>query len=293
MKRAFTSRELLSLAWGLTLMFAVLPNALPHGLAASGPAWIFLLWTGLAVAGFAWAAVRPLREACILLIVFFLGNVLQGCVVASSFWQQWFRSPDTVPALRLLSMPLLKVGLALIMIAVLLWLRYRPWELFLARGELNAPVEPVRGFQIPLRWALLSVVVTIFCALILVLISHPRPSPAALAGALPLLPVVLLTAAMNAFAEEVMFRGALLAPLDRAVGPRHAVLLTAVLFGIFHYHGIPSGCLGVVLTTLLGWFWGKCMVETKGLLLPWLMHFVLDALIFWFIAAELTQGLKW
>jgi membrane protease YdiL (CAAX protease family) len=289
MKRAFTSRGLLPLAWGLTLMFALLPNALSHGLTALTPAWIFLLWTGVAVAGLAWAAVRPLREACILLIVFFLGSMLQGCVVASSFWQSWFRGPETGLGLQLLGRPLPKVGIAAVMLGVLLWLRFHPRELFLARGEPNAPVEPVRGFRIPLRWGLLSGLMTLFSAVILVAIFHPCPSPAALAGALPLLPVVLLAAALNAFAEEVMFRGALLAPLDRAVGQRHAVLLTAVLFGIFHYHGIPSGCLGVVLTTLLGWFWGKCMVETKSLLLPWLMHLVLDALIFWFIAAGLRS----
>jgi membrane protease YdiL (CAAX protease family) len=44
-------------------------------------------------------------------------------------------------------------------------------------------------------------------------------------------------AAMNSFAEEMLYRGVLLGPLLRSVTANQAVLMIAVLFGIAHYHG--------------------------------------------------------
>jgi membrane protease YdiL (CAAX protease family) len=96
--------------------------------------------------------------------------------------------------------------------------------------------------------------------------------------------MILVLAAMNAFGEEAMYRGGLLAPLIPAVGTRHAILLTAAFFGIGHYYGVPNGIVGVAMSTLLGWFLGKCMVETKGFFWPWFIHFLQDVMIFYFLA---------
>jgi membrane protease YdiL (CAAX protease family) len=69
-------------------------------------------------------------------------------------------------------------------------------------------------------------------------------------------------------------------PLLRQVTKNQAISMTAVLFGIAHYHGTPSGFPGMGLTFIAGWIFGLAMVETRSILLPWLLHFVPDAAIY-------------
>jgi hypothetical protein len=100
------------------------------------------------------------------------------------------------------------------------------------------------------------------------------------AGATRYLPLALVLAAMNSFAEEMLYRGVLFGPLLRQVTANQAISMTAVLFGIAHYHGTPSGFPGMGLTFIAGWVFGLAMVETRSILLPWLLHFVPDAVIY-------------
>jgi membrane protease YdiL (CAAX protease family) len=102
-------------------------------------------------------------------------------------------------------------------------------------------------------------------------------------GEVRYLPLALLLAAMNSFAEEMLYRGALFGPLLRQVTANHAISMTAVLFGIAHYQGTPSGFPGMTLTFMagwVGWVFGLAMVETRSILLPWFLHYVPDAVIF-------------
>jgi hypothetical protein len=100
------------------------------------------------------------------------------------------------------------------------------------------------------------------------------------AGAIRHLPLALVLAAMNSFAEEMLYRGVLFGPLLRLVTTNQAISMTAVLFGIAHYHGTPSGFPGMGLTFIAGWVFGLAMVETRSILLPWFLHFVPDAVIY-------------
>ena len=94
------------------------------------------------------------------------------------------------------------------------------------------------------------------------------------------LPLALVLAAMNSFAEEMLYRAVLLGPLLRQVTANQAISMTAVLFGIAHYHGTPSGFPGMGLTFIAGWVFGFAMVESRSVLLPWFLHFVPDAVVF-------------
>jgi Type II CAAX prenyl endopeptidase Rce1-like len=60
----------------------------------------------------------------------------------------------------------------------------------------------------------------------------------------------------------------------------------AAVFGMWHYHGIPSGMTGVALTFVYGWIMGvlKEQLGGGGLLLPVLAHTVADYYIFTTIA---------
>ena len=111
-----------------------------------------------------------------------------------------------------------------------------------------------------------------------------RPSLEAFVKVLPLIPVSLLIAVVNAFNEEFTMRAAPLSKLVPVIGKQQALMVTTVFFGLGHFYGIPNGVPGVLLAGFLGWFLGKSILETKGFFWAWLIHFLPDAFIFTFIA---------
>jgi membrane protease YdiL (CAAX protease family) len=162
-----------------------------------------------------------------------------------------------------------KVVAAFVMMAVLALLGYRRQEFFVssgAHGKLwigsGVSAAVVMGFAI------------------VAYLQATAPGAKAGAGAVRYLPLALVLAAMNSFAEEMLYRGVLLGPLLRQVTRNQAIAMTAVLFGIGHYHGTPSGFPGMALTFIAGWVFGLAMVETGSILLPWFLHFVPDAVIY-------------
>jgi membrane protease YdiL (CAAX protease family) len=61
-------------------------------------------------------------------------------------------------------------------------------------------------------------------------------------------------------------------------------VITAVLFGLRHYYGQPSGPLGVVMAGIAGWFWARSMIETRGFFWAFFIHMVQDVVILSFLA---------
>ena len=161
------------------------------------------------------------------------------------------------------------------MMVVLVLLGYRRQEFFLSSGAHGK------------LWIGSGVVAAVIIgASILVYFQASSTAPKPASGAAHYLPLALVLAAMNAFAEEMLYRGVLLAPLLRQVTANQAVAMTAALFGIAHYHGTPSGFPGMALTFVAGWIFGLAMVETRSILLPWFLHFVPDAVIYVSSAAQ-------
>ncbi len=111
-----------------------------------------------------------------------------------------------------------------------------------------------------------------------------RPSVDTLIRVLPLFPVAVLIAAMNGFNEEFTLRAAPLSELVNSVGREQALMMTTVFFGLGHFYGVPPNLIGVALAGFLGWFLGKSILETRGFLWAWLIHFVQDIFIFTFLA---------
>lgn len=281
----------LSIAWAVTLLVSLLPDVLSRTLTGGVPAWLFpaklVLLGVLIVAGLFWRTARLLRVYSILFLVLYVAEYLRNCVTNAPRWREWFAGPSSGFTTHMLGEQVLRVGVAVVMIAALLLLRYLPRDFFLVKGDLNAPAAPVRwlGIDKPIGWRRLGIISSLCISLgmLTFLVIAGRPPLAAVNRILPLLPMVLLLAAMNAFAEEVSFRCALLAPLLGTIGQRQAVLLTAAYFGIAHYYGVPYGIVGVVMSGVLGWYLGKCMVETSGLFWPWFIHFLQDVLAFSFM----------
>ena len=51
--------------------------------------------------------------------------------------------------------------------------------------------------------------------------------------------------------------------------------------------GTPSGPFGFVQTGLLGLLLGKAKLDTRGMGWPWIIHVVLDTIIYFFVAATM------
>jgi membrane protease YdiL (CAAX protease family) len=82
--------------------------------------------------------------------------------------------------------------------------------------------------------------------------------------------------------EDLIFRGALLYILIKRLGPQKAVLISAFLFGIYHW--FSWGALGqpvqmaiiFLMTGLAGYVFALAFEKTRSLYLPFALHFGVD-----------------
>lgn len=166
-------------------------------------------------------------------------------------------------------------------------------DLFLCRGNLAAPAQPIPflGLRKPIPWTVFGPALLVVFGVALPLFLYFTVHPDFTAGGhiLRFLPWILLVAALNAANEEFQFRNVLLAHLRNAVAPAEAVLLTAVLFGLGHYYGQPSGPIGVVMAGIAGWVWARSMIETRGFAWAFFIHMVQDIVIFSFLAVAAAK----
>lgn len=276
-------------AWVAMLAVSELPEILLATATVHAPDW--LLWAKIgflaAFAGLAlwWRALRRLRSYGLVLLAFFLALKMSAWVGSTAWWQDRFARPDVSFARGFAGLFLLDTGVALVVIAALCALKRRPRNFFLTRGRLDAPIAPVAwlGIKAGESWRAFG---WIFAGAAGVCVLFPTviaiaPSATMIARAAPLLPVVLLLAAINAFNEEIYFRSSLLSTLNDALGKGQTLLLSAVFFGLAHYlNGSPPGVPGVLMTGFLAWLIGKSMLETGGFLWPWFIHFVPDVVVF-------------
>ena len=236
----------------------------------------------------------PLRDYfVVMLTVLVLTTVVDPLIRGALFGA--IAPAGTDPQLRrLFAERVLLVLEALAVVPVLAALGYRGREAYVAVGNLRAPTG-LRIRRRALSWAVVGPIVAILLVLATAAFasSLARPTPDLWSRALPLLPIAWLAAALNAFAEEVLYRAGPLGPLAQVVGPRAGVWILAVWFGLGHvYGGIPSGVTGFVMAGLLGLLWGKAMIDTRGLGMPWALHFSADAAIYTFLAVAAVAGTR-
>lgn len=89
----------------------------------------------------------------------------------------------------------------------------------------------------------------------------------------------LVFAGYNSIIEEIIFRAILFSYLLDIMDRRMALVSQALLFGIFHWHGIPSGILGIVLAFIFGLILGKNVEETNGIFMAIVFHFCIDFIL--------------
>ena len=94
------------------------------------------------------------------------------------------------------------------------------------------------------------------------------------------LPLILLISFTNSFSEEIIYRFAINGNLTSAAPKLTVLIISAILFGIPHYLGFPSGVMGVLMSGALGYILSKATYETKGIGIAWAIHFLQDIIIF-------------
>lgn len=295
----FTKRTMILTAWVVMLIVSDLPDILLTTLGGTIPSWI--LW---AKAGFlvvflaltlAWKAIRPLWQYAGIFLVLFLSLGLTKLVRNTGWFQNNFNYVGVSFFTGYAAVFVLDIFVALAVLAALWFMKRDRKAFFLVKGQLDAPIEPVRWLAIKAgeSWKTFG---WIFAAVAGLGVAIPTVLGIAPAGeiilkALPLLPLALLLAAINAFTEEAYYRCSLLSTLHETIGKAQTLLLMAVFFGLGHWlYGSPPGFIGFLMVGFLAWLLGKAMLETRGFLWPWLIHFVPDAVIFFSYALLFVQS---
>jgi membrane protease YdiL (CAAX protease family) len=282
-------------AWIATLLLSKLPLVIARDLLGSDIPWIVPTWIGTALlfftATFLWQRLKPLRSyfailGIILLITAWLDPLLRGTAVWSNL------TAGQSEMLIIFADRIMLLLSTMIVLACLFLMGYKRRDAFLTVGNMRAhlggraSLENKRSVTWPVIGTIMAVVLGgSFFAL---LVSLSPGVQLNLGAVLPWLPVILLSAGMNAFGEEAMYRAAPLAPLITPVGAVQALWMTSVWFGLGHYYGgTPSGPVGAVGSGLLGLLLGKAMLDTRGMGWSWVIHVVMDTAIYTAVAMSI------
>ena len=292
--RAFSSNRtlLVLIAWVSTLLLSKFPLVVARDMLRIDIPSINYVWIALAVLlwfiTYVWRPLQPLRGyflimGVILLVTFVFDPFVKGTVM----WKNLFSNASSMSIL--FGERILLLFESLIVISILFLMGMSRKQAFLTVGHLRAPLggESKLSDRKQLSWALFGTVMAILLGGLFFwfLSSQNQISNLNVTAILSLLPLILASAALNAISEEVTYRAAPLATLVPVVGPVHAIWLTSLWFGFGHYYGgIPSGPVGLIQTGLLALLLGKAMLDTRGLGWSWIIHVVLDTVIYFFIA---------
>ena len=282
-------------AWISTLLLSNLPLVIARDVLGSDIPWITIAWIGTAGLLFAvtyvWQVLRPLRGYFIIMgMILLMGFWVDPFIRQTTAWRNLFAGQSQM--IIVFGDRVLLLLRTSIVLAALFWIGIKPREAFLAVGNLKAPVggQTSASRRRVLTWSVLGPVAAVLLGGLFITFLASQ-NPGALSGSaavLPWLPLILLSAALNAFGEEAKYRAAPLATLLPAVGPRHAIWLTSLWFGLGHYYGgFPSGPVGLVYSGLLALLLGKAMLDTRGMGWSWTIHVVIDTIIYCFMAATM------
>jgi len=292
------SKVLIVLAWTAILIISM-PRIVYRLLVplTSGepvlPKWLAWITVGciavLWLLTWLWKAIKPLRGFFLTLLAICVGwEIIHPFIGESAAWSDWLERQSWGVWL------VAYIGIRLIISAFVALTLFGSGigckELYLVRGEPNAEAKPSRLLHDIAKehtpWTrVIGKWIPYFIIILLVVVGiQTRPNMSQVLQAVRFLPFITAAAAINAFNEEFQFRSMILARTIYVVGSQQAIYLSAVFFGLQHYFGSPGGIFGVLMAAYLGWISAKSMVETKGFVWAFLIHFVGDFLIYVFWA---------
>jgi len=284
--------------WAVTVLVSLLPDILFRELGGGLPAWLFWakagLVAGLLAASLAWKALRPLWLFFTVLLAVSLLEWGVGEFFTSVSYKTWLLgSPSFVQDVGSVEIPRLVTALLMMLLMLLLTGSFS--RFFFVKGNLNAPAKSIPWILTrPPSWRVLGPAIAAAMCLglvVFVVVLGRPPALSSIGNVLPLLPFVLVFALVNSFGEEMIYRAPWLSALEGVVVPAQALLVTAAYFGLGHFYGVPYGVVGVLMAFIPGWLMGKSMLETRGFAWAWIIHFCMDATIFFFMAlGSVTPG---
>jgi hypothetical protein len=247
----------------------------------------------LTISTFLIKRIKVLRNFMIIILIIFLlgfgGGWQFGLIPFIRAQTSWIAFNEQLPwAISSILVHLLRLSPAIVVLGFLIIIKRKRRDFFLIKGNIHAMVEPSKliGMKEPKPWPKIGLIFAgIFTGgtLIFLMVSS-LPTISQFIQAIPLIPISILIAAMNAFNEEFTLRAAPLSELWKDIGKKQGLLITTFYFGIGHYYGVPNGIIGVLLSAFLGWFLGKSLLETRGFFWAWFIHFLPDIVIFTFYA---------
>lgn len=285
-------------AWAAMLAVSDLPDILLTWLGVAVPSWMYWAKAAFLAAFFVTTRVRrtlrPLWQYATALLTLFLALGLTSLLRGTAWFQVRFHYQGVPFFKGFAALMALDILVALAVLAVL-WLMKRDRRaFFLARGDMAAPIAPIRwlGIGAGESWRRFTWIFAGIAALAVAVPTFLAAAPAAatLLRALPMLPAAALLAAVNAFTEEAYFRCSLLSTLHGVIGRGHTLALILVFFGLSHWlYGSPNGLVGFAMTGFLSWIMARSMLETKGMLSAWAIHFIPDVVIFFSYAMAFAK----
>ncbi len=289
-------------AWLSIVMISDLPDIICKYASGVVPVWMFWGKTGFMAAFLImcllYQKLRLLRPYAFVMLIFYLALSASDWLRTSAWWIG-LMGDDASPSFVLMyTRPFIRdTGVTIIVIIALWIVKKKRSEFFLVKGQLDAPIEPViwMGIKKPEPWRKFAWIFAIIAALAVAVptILSLKPSAEVLKKCIPLIPAAILFAGINAFNEELYFRATIFSTLTQVIGKTNAILINITYFGLAHYlYGSPPGVTGFLMTGFLAFLLGKSMLETKGFLWPWLIHFLPDVMIFYSYAIIWVQQLS-
>jgi membrane protease YdiL (CAAX protease family) len=281
---------LILFAWLSIIMISDLPDIICKYASGAVPVRMFwfktLFMAAFLIACLLYQKLRLLLPYAFVMLIFYLALSVSDWLRTTAWWMGLMGDEATPSFLLMYARPFIRdTGVTIIVIIALWIVKRKRSEFFLVKGELDAPIEPViwMGIKKPEPWRKFAWIFGIIAALAVAVptILALKPSAEVLKKCIPLIPAAILFAGINAFNEELYFRASILTTLTKVIGKTNAIAINVVFFGLAHYlYGSPPGVTGFLMTGFLAFLLGKSMLETKGLLWPWLIHFLPDVVIF-------------
>lgn len=275
---------LLRAAWAIVLLLTV-PEIVLGAFLRVDLSWMPAARIGLLAGSLAltivWPVIRPLRG---MLAVFFVIYSVEGWLFLTVIPQtQIYRellAGD--PSLAFLGERLMRLGAVLVMVVVLLLMGLKRRDFYLAVGDVKAVAEPSLRWvpRTPEPWTKFGRNYAIISVGLLLLFLIPAFAPSLADLTLGIVIFAAVCAAMNSFAEEFLYRAALIPQVLPLFGKSSTLVLLPVWFGLAHWFGVPSGMTGVILAAIGGWFFAKSMIETRGMAWAWFLHFLADFTVY-------------
>lgn len=272
----------------LTLIASMLPEIMFREFSGSFPVWfavIRLMILFIASTVSQYLKHVQITKYIIVLEVIVVFEIIIRVIFLSLIWQKTFDATTFVGNFG--GAILLRTLGAIVVVITLILLFKSPRAVYLNKGDLSVKADEIKWLGInkeSISWGKLAIISAVLISLGTIMLTIVTVTGSSTninsANLLKHLPYVIIFALFNSLSEGIVFRSAILGALKEVLPKHQAIAIAALIFGIGHYYGAPSGILGVFMSGLLGWYMCRSMYETKGFATSWVIHFMQDVVIF-------------